>query len=64
MQINEIQIKTLKDSYESNRLSLKEINDHINQNGCLDNGLSEVEESFEQGWNNALEYVFRILNIQ
>lgn len=54
------QIKMLENSYKSNRQELKQ----IQNNGCLDNGLDDAAESFEQGWNNALEYVFSICNIQ
>lgn len=58
------QIKMLENSYKSNQQELKQIRKQIQNNGCLDNGLDDATESFEQGWNNALEYVFSICNIQ
>lgn len=63
MEITKEQIEKLKGSYEANKEDLKEVRRYINKYDILDNGVSEVEETFEQGYNNALEYVFRVLGI-
>lgn len=63
MKITKEQIETLKESYEDNRASLEELDDYIEENGITDEGLSDVTESFEQGWNNAMEFVFLTLGI-
>lgn len=61
MNITKEQIANLKDAYESNKEELKHIEEHIEEYGMTDDGLTDVTESFEQGYNNALEFVFRIL---
>lgn len=58
------QIKWLKESYEDNKVSLAELENHIEEYGVTDYGLDDVGESFEQGYNNAMEYVFRTLGIE
>lgn len=63
MEITKEQIEELKGTYEANKEDLKEVRRYINKYDILDNGVSEVEETFEQGYNNALEYVFRVLGI-
>lgn len=61
--ITEHQIEQLVDSYNSNKKDLDSLEVYIRENGCTDDGLSDVTESFEEGWNNALRYVFSVLNI-
>lgn len=61
MNITKEQIAKLKDAYEDNKMQLKEVEEHIEEYGMTDDGLTDATESFEQGWNNALEFVFRIL---
>ena len=63
MVISENHISELKEAYESNKQSLREVRAAIREKGCCDNGLSDASESFEQGWNNALEFVFITLGI-
>ena len=58
------QVNQLKDVYKSNRNTLKELEQYIAENGITDDGLTDVAESFEQGYNNALEYVFSVLGIE
>ena len=53
MEITREQILKLKNAYISNKDVLRQISRNTRN----------VEESFEQGWNNALEYVFDALNI-
>lgn len=50
-------IKTIKDVYKSNKKTMKQM---------CSAGFSEreIEESFEQGYNNALEYVMELLKIK
>lgn len=62
-EITREQIKELKEGYEINKEDLKNLEEYIKENGMTDDGLCDVTESFEQGWNNALEFVFRVLNI-
>lgn len=62
--ISKEQLKRILDSYNCNKEDLSNIENYISRNGCLQNGLSEASESFEQGYNNAMEYVFNILGIK
>lgn len=57
-------VTKLKEAYKSNKEQLKELEQYINNNGITDDGLTDATESFEQGYNNALEYVFSILGIK
>ena len=61
MNITIEQIAKLKESYEGNREALRELEEYIEENGMTDDGLTDATESFEQGYNNALEFVFRVL---
>lgn len=61
--ITEYQMEQMVDSYNANKEDLENLESYIKENGCTDDGLSDVAESFEQGWNNALKYVFSLLNI-
>ena len=63
MKITNEQIAKLKDSYENNKGDLRELRNYIRENGMTDDGLSDATESFEQGWNNAMEYVFLTLGV-
>ena len=64
MEITKGQIEQLKGTYEANKEDLKMLDDYMEEYGiALDNGISDITESFEQGYNNALEYVFRVLGI-
>ena len=53
MNIKQTQIEMLRDSYESNKEDLQ----MLEENGV------DISESFEQGYNNALEFVFRTLGV-
>lgn len=53
MDITKGQIRILRDSYESNKEDLK----------MLEGNEVDISESFERGYNNALEFVFRILGV-
>ena len=57
-------IAKLKDAYEGNKESLRQVKRDIKSFGTLDNGISNVEETFEMGYNNALEYVFKTLGVE
>ena len=57
-------VKKLVESYKSNKEELKNLENYIEEYGCTDDGVTDVTESFEQGWNNALEYVFNVLGIK
>ena len=61
MNITNEQIAKLKDAYESNKETLREVEEYIEECGMTDDGLTDATESFEQGYNNALEFVFRVL---
>lgn len=63
LMITKAQIKKIKDTYESNKEELAKLEAFIEENGVTDYGLDDVTESFEQGYNNALVYVFGILGI-
>ena len=63
LMITKAQIKKIKDTYESNKEELAKLETFIEENGVTDYDLEDVTESFEQGYNNALVYVFSILGI-
>jgi hypothetical protein len=63
MEITKEQIEKLKSTYEGNKEELKQLEEEIARYDITDSGISDVTESFEQGYNNALEYVFRVLGI-
>lgn len=63
MNITSEQIAKLKKGYESNKEDLKRVESCIARHGCTDDGLSSVGESFEQGLNNAMEFVFATLGV-
>ncbi len=62
MEITEAQIQKLINTFEANKEDLKEIRIAINR-GEYDSDVS-ISETFEQGYNNALEYVFDTLGIE
>ena len=66
--MNEIKVteemkQELMDTYEGNKEMLYEMEEFLNNNGYLDNGVSDIHETFEMGYNNALQYVFGLLGI-
>ena len=58
------QINKMKEMYNTNKEELNRIEAFIDEYGCTDDGLTDVSESFEQGWNNAMELVFDLLGIK
>lgn len=62
--ITENQIEKLKGSYIGNKEELETVEQFIEENGITDYGLTDVTESFEQGYNNALQFVFSVLGIE
>ena len=62
--LTEEMINELIEAYKSNQETIYELDSFIEQNGYLDNGLTDIHETFEMGYNNALEYVFAILGIK
>ena len=63
MIITNEQIILLKDAYESNKEDLRNLERYIREGWITDDGCIDVTESFEQGYNNALEWVFNVLGI-
>ena len=63
MNITEKQIAKLKEAYECNKEALIELEERIEEYEMTDDGLTDATESFEQGYNNALEFVFRVLGV-
>ena len=60
---NEI-IETLINAYESNKDALYSLDKTLEEHGILDNGVSDIHDTFEMGYNNALQYVFSQLGIK
>lgn len=54
-------IKKIKNSYKENKQDLESITEFIDENGCDDSGCSDATATFEQGYNNALEFVLELL---
>ena len=63
MYITDEQIEKLKEDYVDNRRNLRELDRFIEEHGMTNDGLTDSTESFEQGYNNALEFVFATLGI-
>lgn len=63
-QITNEMIEKIIDSYESNKDTLYELYDIIEKYGTLDNGITDIHDTFEMGYNNALQYVFSVLGIK
>ena len=63
MNITPEQIQKLLDAYESNETSLKDVYGMYNDHGHVEND-NTPEETHEQGYNDALEYVFKVLGIE
>jgi hypothetical protein len=57
-------VEKLINTYESNADSLYELYRILNKNGVLDNGITDIHDTFEMGYNNALQHVFSILDIK
>lgn len=64
MEITREQMERLMSVYNDNKEELNKLEEFINENGITDDGISDVTVSFEQGYNNALEYVFSVLGIK
>jgi heterodisulfide reductase subunit B len=56
-------INNIIETYQSNKETINEMQKKIDEFGYLDNGLTDIYESFEMGYNNALEYVASLLGI-
>lgn len=63
MNIPQETINKLIDVYESNKDSLYNLYDILEEHGILDNGITDIHDTFEMGYNNALQHVFRLLGI-
>ena len=63
MNITQEQIKILLNAYESNEKTLKDVEAMYDDYGHVGNG-NTPEETHEQGYNDALEYVFKVLGIE
>lgn len=57
-------IEKLINVYESNKETLYEVDKILDEHGILDNGITDIHETFEMGYNNALQYVFETLGIK
>ena len=57
-------IETLINAYESNKDTLYSLDKILEEYGVLDNGVSDIHDTFEMGYNNALQYVFSQLGIK
>lgn len=57
-------VEKLINVYESNKDSLYKLDGILNENGILDNGITDIHDTFEMGYNNALQYVFSVLGIK
>ena len=63
MNITQEQIQKLLSAYESNEKTLKDVEAMYNDYGHVGND-NTPEETHEQGYNDALEFVFKILGIE
>lgn len=63
-QVTNEMVERLINVYESNKDSLYELDAILDENGILDNGITDIHDTFEMGYNNALQYVFSVLGIR
>lgn len=63
-QITDEMIEALINVYKSNKDSLYELDAILDENGILDDGITDIHDTFEMGYNNALQYVFSVLGIK
>lgn len=63
-QLTDKMVKNLIDAYKSNKFDLYELDTALEEYGILDTGVSDIHETFEMGYNNALQYVFSVLGIK
>ena len=63
MGITEEQATKIKSTYEDNRRDLEKLNNLIEKEGFLECGCTHIEDTFEQGFNNGIEFVCNILGI-
>lgn len=63
MNITNEQITMFKEAYYSNKEDLEKLEDYLEQYTCLED-ITDPSESYEQGYNNALEMVFHTLGIK
>lgn len=61
--ITPAQISEIRESYKNNREDLTRIRNFIKEYGESDDGVRDASESFEQGWNNAVEFLCKTLGI-
>ena len=53
----------IKDCLSSAKKDLETVRHHIYNHGCLDNGCSESEETYEAGYVSGVEYVLQKLHL-
>lgn len=63
IQITNEKIEQLIKAYKDNKKIIRALNKILNKHGVIDNGLTDIQDTFEMGYNNALEYVFEVLDI-
>lgn len=70
MEVNDMQkqitsemVDKLIDAYNCNKESLYQLDEIIDEHGILDNGVTDIHDTFEMGYNNALQYVFSVLGV-
>lgn len=62
--INNSKIKKLLDVYKGNKEDLKDLAERVEEGEFITEDFHDVTQSFEQGYNNALELVFDTLNVK
>lgn len=50
--------------YESSMDDLQKVAEIIDECGVLDSGVTDIYDTYEMGYNSALQYVFKVLGIQ
>lgn len=64
MEITPKQIAIITGMYQDNKETLAQLEETIRQNGITDDGITDAANSFEQGYNNAIEQLCNVLGIQ
>ena len=63
-QITNEMVKKLISVYKSNEDELYRLDAAIDEHGILDDGTTDIHNTYEMGYHSALQYVFEVLGIK
>ena len=57
-------VTKVKKMYYANKADMVDLEREFRESGILDNGCQDINETFERGYNNALEQVLDLLGVK